>query len=1446
MPPPAPPIRATERQPAATDGVPSLTRESIGGGRYWFVRFLGEGATKHVFVARDANLQREVAVSVVPLAGLDDTEVARARREAEAMASLSSSRHVVTVYDIGEEDGELYTVSEYMPGGELTELLDQAEDRRLPVAEAVRIAGELAETLEDVHAAGIVHRDIKPQNVWLASDGTVKLGDFGLAVDSDRSRLTVDGLMVGTVAYMPPEQALGRSAEARSDIYSLGAVLYEMLCGTPPFGGDDASAVISQHLSTPPVGPRTRRAEVPAQLDRLVLEMLAKRADKRPQGSPEVKQALQAIGSALDERPASPAAAEGLEALTDLGFVGRESELAALRAAADAAISGRGSIVAVAGEPGIGKTRLVSEAAAYAELRGAKVVWGRCLDDPGAPAYWPWVQVIRSFVQEHDEDSLIADLGSGAADIASIVSEVRIRVPDLTEPLTLEPAQARFRLFDSISNFIVNAAGREPLAIVLDDLHVADKSSLLLLQFLAARLVDTRVLLLCTYRDDELEGNDELSEALGILSRERGYQRIGLSGLTEPEGRALLESISQQPVEGRDQLALLKAVHGESEGNPFFIGEIVRHLVDSGHMYRSDDGVWTSDVTTIRDLGIPKGIQDAIGRRLERLSEGCRGVLEVAAVLGREFGLQHLVMVTGGEREVVASRLDEAAGGDIVGAVEGDVDRFRFAHAAVRDTLYEGLASSRRVELHRRAGETLEELHADRIEPHLGELAHHFAEAAPAGEPEKAADYAWWAGERASAQHAYEDAALHFERALSLFASDPDEPVRRCELLLGLGDARWRSGDISGAKETFLRAAELAREKSLDEAFARAALGYGGGVGGFGVTDRIDDTLVDLLRGALRALPDRDSLMRVRAMGRLAVELALVDTAKDERVELAEGAVEMAERIGDPRVQLLALYSRQWSVLGPDDVEGQLTGADEILRLASAVGDREMEFRARHFRLSFLLQLGDVKSADREFKACAKLSDELRQPYYEWQVGIFRAMRALREGRFAEGERLAQSAFAIGQRSFPDLAMISFGAQLQQLKWATGGLDELLEGGEALAHQYPESAWPAALAFLYAEAGEEAKARSQMDKLAAEGFAIRRDRNWMTAMASLLVASEVLGDAERAATLYSLLEPFADQYTVVLTGAGLIGSNHLYLGLGARSAGRLDEAIGHFERAIERNRRIGERLMTPRVHLALAGALLERGGDGDLQLAKDQIETGLAMAQECGMQPHVEELMTLKLEVEGVGPIAVEASIDVVAKSIRTTRPDLGPAAAPDGTVTIMFSDIEDSTVLTDRLGDRRWMELLRAHNEIITRAVESHDGFNVKSQGDGFMLAFSSGRRAIHCAIDIQRALAELRESEPDSSVRVRIGLHAGEAIRDQDDFFGRNVILAARVASEAKGDEILVSSLLRELVSSSGDIDFGGSREVELKGLPGVHTICEVPWESAGRDSSAPREAV
>ena len=253
-------------------------------------------------------------------------------------------------------------------------------------------------------------------------------------------------------------------------------------------------------------------------------------------------------------------------------------------------------------------------------------------------------------------------------------------------------------------------------------------------------------------------------------------------------------------------------------------------------------------------------------------------------------------------------------------------------------------------------------------------------------------------------------------------------------------------------------------------------------------------------------------------------------------------------------------------------------------------------------------------------------------------------------------------------------------------------------------------------------------------------------------------------------------------------------------------------------------------LTTPQTHLQLARTLLERDGKGDRQRAGDQIEAGLAIAQEHGMQPHMEELMALKLELEGVGPIDVETSIDVVASSVQQARPDLRSATAPDGTVTILFSDIVDSTVLTEQLGDHRWLELLRRHNEIVRGAVATRGGYEVKSQGDGFMLAFASARKAVACAIEIQEAMADHTRANPSEPLRVRIGLHTGEALRDQEDFFGKSVILAARIAARAGAGEILVSSLLRELVNSSGDFTFGDERELELKGLSGRYRVSEV----------------
>ncbi len=479
-----------------------------------------------------------------------------------------------------------------------------------------------------------------------------------------------------------------------------------------------------------------------------------------------------------------------------------------LRAGLEDALSGRGRLLMLVGEPGIGKTRTSEEFATYAALRNTQVLWGRCYEGEGAPAYWPWVQLIRSYVHECDPQALMSEMGPGAADIAQVVSEVRERLPGLPEPPALEPEQARFRLFDSITTFLKNASKSQPIVLVLDDLHWADKPSLLLLQFLARELRGARLMVLGTYRDVELRRGHPLADTLGELAREGLSQRILLRGLTERDVARFIEiTAGMSPPE-----ALIEAVFRETEGNPFFVNEIVRLLVADGRLERPEE-VKSWSVT------IPQGVREVVGRRLDHLSEECNRALTVASVIGREFGLDALERVIlrqaqderlKGDRLLEA--LEEAVAARVVAEVSRAVGRYSFTHALIRETLYEELGTTRRVRLHRQIGEVLEELHGADLEPHLPQLAYHFFEGAQGGDVEKAIGYAKRAAERATALLAYEEAVGHHEVALQALElkEKPDE-ARRCELLLALGEAQYKAGDLPKAKETFQRAADFSR-----------------------------------------------------------------------------------------------------------------------------------------------------------------------------------------------------------------------------------------------------------------------------------------------------------------------------------------------------------------------------------------------------------------------------------------------------------------------------------------------------------------------------------------------------------------------------------------------------------------------------------------------------------
>ena len=413
---------ATEPEPSAPYPSASAVPDSFAGGRYVVQRFLGEGGKKRVYLAHDELLDRDVAFALIKTEGLDEVGRERVVREAQAMGRMGVHPHIVSILDFGDHDGVPYVVTELMGGGDVEGLLEDAEGA-LPLARSLDIAKATADGLVFAHDQGVVHRDLKPGNVWLTADGVAKIGDFGLAVAEGRSRLTQHGMMVGTFGYMPPEQALGQEATPQADLYSLGAMLYELVTGQPPFVGDDATAVISQHLNTAPVRTSLRSDRCPPDLEALIPHLLAKAPDDRPASAAQVLAVLDAIDP--EARSASDSQLNPLDRLARGVFVGRESELERLRAAADEAFAGRGSVVMLVGEPGVGKTRTAQELEIYARMRGAQVLWGRAHEASGAPAYWPWVQAGNDYAAANDLTQLIPALGTAGSELLRISPGLR-------------------------------------------------------------------------------------------------------------------------------------------------------------------------------------------------------------------------------------------------------------------------------------------------------------------------------------------------------------------------------------------------------------------------------------------------------------------------------------------------------------------------------------------------------------------------------------------------------------------------------------------------------------------------------------------------------------------------------------------------------------------------------------------------------------------------------------------------------------------------------------------------------------------------------------------------------------------------------------------------------------------------------------------------------------
>jgi hypothetical protein len=815
---------------------------------------------------------------------------------------------------------------------------------------------------------------------------------------------------------------MGGEVTPRSDLYSLGAMLYEMVCGRPPFVGDESVAIIGQHLNTPPVAPSWHRPDCPPGLEALILRLLEKDPSKRPASATEVREALQAVEqSGRTAAGASPAPTDVAPAAPDplyrRTFVGRENETRQLHQAYDAAVSGQGGLVMVVGEPGIGKTALCEQLATYVQLRGGRTLVGHCYEEGSLSLpYLAFVEAMRSYVLARDAEGLRSDLGSGAADVARIVSEVRDRVQGVELRDASDPEDDRWRLLNAVSSFLRNASAVQPLVIVLEDLHWADRGTLDLLLHVARNLEGARLLVVGTYRDVEVDRTHPLSATLAELRRAQNFTRVLLRGLTVDEVHRMYEAIRGQQVPwGQAEI-----VHRQTEGNPLFVQEVLRFLVEEGIVVR-EAGRYVAQGPGV---GIPDGLRDVIGRRLSHLDERTNTVLAIASIVGREFPLDVLQLVAGLPEEELYSSLEEASQRAVLEQTKTTAGvAFRFTHALFRTLLYEEIFAPRRIRLHQQVGQALERLYASRLDEHASELAEHFSQSTEAADLAKAVEYAELAAGRSMGVYAYGDAVRHLEQALrAQEVLDPSDDLKRCDLLIAMARAQLPLGEPSRVSEQLApQAYELAksfRDKARIVQISRLALDAINRANFLG-----GPVLGELQLWAERIVLNCEPVSVEAAIAKIAyarLSGPLLGAGYGERrpangprpIQLLEEAYALSRSVGDRDMIFQAAWNLMFTSMTPNRWRRSLQVLEEVWNEdRSGVGSRS---------LGLFFQFANVKLLERDRAGWQLAGDELArlaERTHDANVQLsstgHRIQELLMDGRVEEAQALAESALIL-------------------------------------------------------------------------------------------------------------------------------------------------------------------------------------------------------------------------------------------------------------------------------------------------------------------------------------------------------------------------------------------------------------------------------------------------
>ena len=897
-------------------------------------------------------------------------------------------------------------------------------------------------------------------------------------------------------------------------------------------------------------------------------------------------------------------------------FFGREEERVRFGAALDAVRSAPGRrVLLVSGEPGIGKTSLLARCAQTAHAEGLLVLYGHCDDGLRIP-YQPWREALGQLVRHAPDAVLAASAGGSATEIARLLPSLAGlgQAPSMSP----DPEGERYRLFSGVVDVFARATSAAPLLLALDDLHWADAPSLQLLRYLVGMEAPLKLVVVATYRDTDIDERHELLATLVALDREPGVERLSLDGLPGDAVGALLEAAVGHQLDANG-LALRDVLLSETDGNPFFVTEVIRHLVETGVLGPSEqDG--SLPIPEAAPVGLPTTVREVITQRAARLGDEARRLLVTASVIGQDFEVGLLTDVTGAGETVVLDSLDAATSAALVRPLAGEADRYGFVHALIAHALTATLSPTRRRRIHGRVAEQLERRVGDKFDDQLAELARHWLEAG--GNPDKAVDYASRAGARAVAQLAPDDGLHWYRQALDGLdrTAGRDDP-RRAAVLTGLGDAQRQTGD-PGHRETLLAAADLARRLGDSELLARAVVANNRGMlNAVGVADA---ERLEALEAAERATEGATTPTRALVLATLAAELAFVDRVRMLRV--ARAAIELARRLGDDHALVTVLTRLAAAISSPDTLVERTALADEAVAVAERTGDPVLRWYGAAMGYTAALEAGDIAAFRQRVEVVDELARGIGQPFMRWVSAIARSVREHLAGNLDRAEAPAAEGLDIGSTSGQADALVFYSGAIVGIRFDQGRLGELVGLVEGASSDNGIPGTRAVLALCYCEVGRKAEAGALLEGDASDDFSgVSFDPMWTSFMSLYTRVADQLADQRAANRLARLLEPWCDQ--IAMSGAGVWGGSlWSSVALAQSTAGRHDAAERSFARAAAVHERIEAPLLLARTHADWAGLLLPREPGQSRALARSARATAAGLGA-WSIERHAGELL---------------------------------------------------------------------------------------------------------------------------------------------------------------------------------------------------------------------------